>query len=595
LQIGKKGIGTKEDVMAKFWLATFEFERTAALMPSVAEPLAGAGSRAWAIEIIYDEAVKEFAVLFSTVDDTNHPTKLVCEFGFANGSKSCSVWRDRGFPLVDAIIKEGGGDLTVCAACFLKPQDMKYEVDLISIKNIMPIDYSDSLAELATSYEQKLQIPNSAFPATRITENTVTWSPQRSSVKELKQPQTQFKVAPSRWPPLPFKDGDRKPNKIWSGIVVLPKWPPDFPHVPVERESRLPIFGKGEFRFEDVEVLGFRIDLTKCGTGDDKRLADGLAELVKPLNFHLDPLTDKNSRSTRSSVSDFQYRPASRTLMLELVRYGKMKLKKPSLPFTLDDFQSQHELMVRILVGRVDDDTAQARDAAIFVPTIFVDNPWSKVMGRCVQGFDKRMADFCILDNRKPTRLLPDGRRLAGDKKPQPLASIAQIHLAKETGKAPSDQVLIELECPYQHIDDWNAFDKIDLNLVFGTFPFPPMRWLQTDFDKAEFSRSFARSAVAKTLRGFRSIQVSPIGERRLQQELNADTTWLTGTFKFDNDMRVARPNGTVRLTFHAEKYAPPAWKALCKLLGKGSISLPTGSWYRVRCSMDLKMDNGLD
>lgn len=590
--------------MATFWLATFRFERPAAPKGSIiAEPLSGADVRAWAIEIILDEANNEFAVLFSTVDDANHPTKLVCQIGFANGSKSCSVWRDRGFPLVDAIINvnQDKGDLTVRAPFFLlDAPEMKYEAELISIKNILPLKDSGSSAQLTTSYEQKLLVPDSAFPATQFDEKAITWLPKRFDVKEHEQTQLHFKLASPRWPSLEdFKEGGRKPNKIWSGIVDLPKWPPpQFPPVPVKRASRPPIFGEAEFRFEDFELMGFRIDLTKCGTGDDKRLDDGLAGLVEPLNFHVNLPKDRISHSTCSAVSDFRYRPASRTLMLELSRYGKMKVKKASSPLTEKDFQSQHELLVRLLVGRVDDDTAQARDPATFVPTIFVDNPWSKVLARSVQGYDKRMANFCVMDNGTLKPLRPDGR-LAGDKQPQPLASIAQIHLAKETGK-PSDQVLIELKCPYQHFDDWKAFDKINPNLVFGTFPFPPMRWRQTDFDMAEFRRSFARSAVAKTLSGFRSIQVSPIGERRLQQELKADTTWITGTFKFDNDLRVARPNGTVSLTLHAERAAPTAWKTVCKLLGineggKGSLSLPTGSWYRVRCSMDLSIDNGFD
>ena len=51
-----------------------------------------------------------------------------------------------------------------------------------------------------------------------------------------------------------------------------------------------------------------------------------------------------------------------------------------------------------VLVGRVDDDTAQAHDPAVFVPAIFVDNPWSKILGREVQGFDKRMADSALLE-----------------------------------------------------------------------------------------------------------------------------------------------------------------------------------------------------
>ena len=157
--------------------------------------------------------------------------------------------------------------------------------------------------------------------------------------------------------------------------------------------DRADTFGVAAFRFEDVEVLGFRVDLRRLGHDDDKRLA----ALIDPLNFHLNP--HQFSRATRSAVSDFRYRAASQTVMVELLRYGKMKLQETSPPLDVDDFQSQHELLARILVGRVDDDTAQARDPATFVPTIFVDNSWSKSLARSVQGFGKRMADFCISEN----------------------------------------------------------------------------------------------------------------------------------------------------------------------------------------------------
>ena len=79
-----------------------------------------------------------------------------------------------------------------------------------------------------------------------------------------------------------------------------------------------------------------------------------------------------------------------------------MRLKKEWRQITVEDFQSQHELLIRMLVGRVDDDTGQAHDPATYVPVLFVDNPWSKALGRDVQGFDKRLADFCTLEGDTP-------------------------------------------------------------------------------------------------------------------------------------------------------------------------------------------------
>jgi hypothetical protein len=590
--------------MARFWLATFAFEQSMASEASAAEPLATADARAWAVEVIHDEVLDEnnetrdeYAMLLSTADSADNPEKLVCRIGFANSCKSCSVWHDRGFPLIDAIIKRKDSNLSACSPCFLVPPAMDYAAELISIANILLNNRSPGTitSKLNASYEQKLKLPDVAYPATRIEAKTVTWSPTRSSVNEFRNIQLKFGMARSRYPSLvPFKEGAVKPVKFWSGIVELPKpnWPRVLTKAPVERTGRVETFGVAAFRFENLEMLGFRIDLARLGRDDD----EGLAALVEPLNFHIDQ--QRISSSTITAMSDFRYRPATRTLMLELLRYDKMKLRTTSPPLTRHDFQSQHELLLRILVGRVDDDTAQARDPATFVPTIFVDNPWSKALGRSTLGYDKRRADFCVVEDGRPIPLRPDGRLSADDKKPQPLASVEQIHLATHTTGQPSGYPLVELDCPYQTIDDWDAFEKINLQLAMGPVSIPQLRWRQSDFDAAEFRRSFAHSVVSKTLKGFRSVQVSPVGGNLLRDALRAETTWITGTFTFDDDVLFAQPTGTVTLTFHAKPSAPPVWKALCKLLGidkHGSISLPAGSWYRMRCSMDLKIDDGLD
>lgn len=590
--------------MAKFWLATFKFDPFTAPVSLAAQPLAVAGARAWAIEVIYEETLDEYAVLFSTVDDPVNPAKLTCRIGFANGAKSCSVWYDRGFPLVDASIHStDDGGLLVSSPCYLTSPEMDYDTKVIAIPGAMLADGSGSrAASFAPTYEQSQQTPDSVFPATFIRRKTVTWSPSRTGVKALAATPLDFKVASTRCPDLaPFKPRVTIPSGIWAGDLYLPSLSPASLAGPVQRASRADTFGVPAFRFENVEMLGFRIDLAGRGS---PRGDVNLDTLIERLNFHLKPPEDGTSPSIRSAASDFRYRPATRTVMLELLRYGKMKVQAPSPPVTLDDFQSQHELLVRILVGRVDDDTAQAHDPATFVPAIFVDNPWSKALGRAVLGFDKRMADFCVLDAKKmPQRLRPDGRLPRPDGQsvegtaPEPLETIAQIHLATNTRKRPSGRVLLELDCPSE---DEDAFGKIDLELALGASSLAPTRWGQTDFQEAEFRRSFARSAVTKTLKGFRLIQVSPIGEQELQKGWKAQTTWITGTFTFDDNMRFAKPTGIVKLTLHAEPAAPAAWKTLCKLLGieegqHDTISLPTGSWYRMRCSMDLTVDNGLD
>ncbi len=576
--------------MAKFWLATFELVAPEASARSAAVPLAAADARAWSIEIIHEESIDEYAVLFSTADDLINPTKLACRIGFANGAKTCSIWRDRGFPLVDAIIEKGDdGRLHVRSPCFSDSVEMDYDVELVSIAGTMFAAGSSYGASLGASYEQSQQAPDYAFPATWIKRRAVVWAPIRSKVKAVTPTQLTFAVAATRCPSLaPFERGTPTPRAVWSGELVLPALPPQFPPVPIQRTSRVDTFGVPAFRFEDVEVLGFRIDL-----GDGEGIDEGLAEMVRRLNFHLEPRQAGAPEPTLDAISDFRYRPATRTLMIELLRYGKMKLTEASPPLALADYQSQHELLVRMLVGRVDDDTAQAHDPATYVPAIFVDNPWSKVLGRDVQGFDKWMADFCIWDHDRLRPLRPDGRlAAAGD--PIALARIALVSLVTKTGQDSHSRALVAISCPYDTCDDWDAFEKIDLELAMGSSSLAPTRWRQSDFSHPEFRRSFARSAVTETLKGFRSIQVSPIGERDL------DKTWITGTFTVDDDVLVARPTGVARLTLYAEPSAPPQWRLLCETLGlkeggSHEISLPAGSWYRMRCSMNLTIDNGLD
>ena len=107
------------------------------------------------------------------------------------------------------------------------------------------------------------------------------------------------------------------------------------------REPRPDTFAVSAFRFENVEVLGFRIDLAAFG----RDFTRDLARLIEPLNFHL------GQSSTHVPVPDFRYRVATPTLLIELLRYNRMRSKDPAPPMRLDDSQSQHELVVRLLVG----------------------------------------------------------------------------------------------------------------------------------------------------------------------------------------------------------------------------------------------------
>jgi hypothetical protein len=590
--------------MAQFWLATCEPGHSLAAADAAATPILAARSPTLAIEVIGDVKLGEYAVLFSTASDKNDPAELGCCIGFANGAQACSVWHDRGFPLVDAQIEYRDKTLFVTSPFFAEPTPteptaMKYQDRVFAISGVelAPVASTagDAKAGLTTRYNQAEQAPDSGLPATLIRRREVVWQPTRSYVRKATTSAVQMDVAPARYPSLaPFATGNLSLVNVWTGALAVPAEPASRA-AKTQRASRADTFGQPAFRFDDVEVIGFRLDLDRSEDIDRK-----LTELIAPLNFHLLPTERGADHFTRNAITDFRYRAATRTVVIELLRYGSMRLKTPVRPLDSNDYQSQHELVVRVLVGRVDDDTAQAHDPATYVPAIFVDNPWSKAVGRDLQGFDKWMASFCVARDNGIARLLPDGRLVdvvaggaAKVRKVQPLASICQINLVQNTG-GEAGKPLLDLDCYKDSYDNWDHFEKIDLDLALGSSSLAVTRWQQSDFSAPEFRRAFAREAVRRTLKGFHSVQVSPVGKRALAN------AWITGTFTVDDGLRIARPSGVVSISPHNECAAPAGWRTLCDTLGIGagqsrSISFPTGSWYRLKFSMDLTIDNGLD
>jgi hypothetical protein len=572
--------------MARFWLATFTTSE----------------SRHFAIEVFAEPGRPEYGVLFSTVNDPKQPTELTCLMGFTNGAKACNVWRDRGIPLIDARIESDAADqLTVWSPFFGADPPMQYESPLFALTGIDFSTPAGAPYPLQTLYRQTLEAPDAAQPERFIVRRGIDWTPRRGNTQQLSPSAVTAHVTPTRYPTLaPLETGSLTPVSAWAGDVYLPPVDAGKPSPTVIRVNRADLFGPPAFRFENVEVLGFRIDLGTYG----RDFTSALDRLIRPLNFHL------AGGAAEEPIWDFRYRAATRVLLIELLRYGRMKQKSPSPPAGIDDFQSQHELLVRLLVGRVDDDTAQGHAPATYVPAIFVDNPWSKLVGRDLQGFDKRMATFWVQGARGLVPLLPDGRVAgpagSGPREPRPLGDISRVTLVDSTGTPPPADpgkmgTILDLDCSPLHYADWDAFERIDLGLALSGLALSGARWRRSDFDAVEFRRSFAREAVTDSLKGFRSVQVSPVTDRGLE------SAWITGTFTVDDDFEIARPTGIARLSLHAvetDKKAPTApsasayWNLLCEMLGDGrqaDISLPTGSWYRLRCSMDLSIDDGLD
>ena len=121
--------------MARFCLATWKLAAAVPGSGESAEPIAALGADTIAVEVVNEG--DEFAVLFSVVDQVDRPENLECRIGFVNGTKACSVWRDRGFPLVDATIEWKGDLLQVTTPFFgADPGTMQYEGLFISIKGV---------------------------------------------------------------------------------------------------------------------------------------------------------------------------------------------------------------------------------------------------------------------------------------------------------------------------------------------------------------------------------------------------------------------------------------------------------------------------
>lgn len=211
--------------MARFCLATWKLDPPIGRPGLAAEPIAIQGAAAIAIEVIEDGEF--FAVLFSTVDKIEHPENLECRIGFVNGTRACSVWRDRGFPLVDATIELKGDSLHVTTPHFaVEPGAMQYEEMFISIDGIRFQDGVDPKATLHSNYNQNQEAPDAVSPATLVSRRGIQWRAERSSVAYTKPAPGALKlaVASCRSPNLrPLTTGAIDGAHMWSGTMALPR------------------------------------------------------------------------------------------------------------------------------------------------------------------------------------------------------------------------------------------------------------------------------------------------------------------------------------------------------------------------------------
>lgn len=615
-----------------FWIATMPLDpaslrgqaRPADLALRAAIDAGRAG--ALAVEIIRDDQAHErLALLLSVADHLVSPTQFTCWLAYSNDPGWCNRFCAFGIPMLEADIQLSGGHLKVHAAVYptrigLSPVILS-DQPLIEIQGVDPGPYGQSDLESSPKpwYAQFLSAPDVAQQTRDVLTRPAPWEVQRSDLRSLSRNDAAIKVQAAAYPDLAaiieaqgaapalsaLSAGrlvDSAQSILRDSEVPQPSRNPgpQPKEVPPQRQTSDSVFGRPRFRFEDVEIVGFRLELPERTLPALQALADGL-------NFH---------RDLSGICTDFSYRVSTPTVVIELLRYGKMRSLEPLAPLQSDDSMAQHELIVRLLVGKVDDDGSQARDAAQYVPAIFVDNPWSKFVGREMQGFKKEIAEFCIEGRRTPDDqhdFQPVGRNgeRPGKEKAEPLTSIVRVRVPpsfEHVGDA-QPKALLDIQYPAGGIDD-DRFDRVDIDAILNSSVFTSSRWRQVDFSDVDFRRSFARQAMKEGFNRYRCVQVTPVDGRDLPK------TWINGGFTL-KDVQAQFPIGVAVLKLAADGVhedegddgnegvdqdagvdKDDGWYRLCNLLKSENmleLSLPTGDWYRLKCSMDLSIENGLD
>lgn len=599
-----------DDVQRQFWFFTFPPAPGAGTCQLLAAASTGLSRRTVLhIEAVAVEVFRSppdcWSILVSIADSRHSPTTLQCLFGVSNDPAWCDRAASIGLPVVEAEIAAAERALSVETSLYGLREGIASTPRPQLLLRLHGLDPDEPLegpyaSNFEPLYRQLLTTPDIARPDTELVGRFVDSHPVRTNVRDSENPGAYVEMNTAVLYPDLFKLlasgepasrrwagnalGWRQTQQYTLGAVTTPAMQasPRFGSRYLTRFPRTSVFGPPAFLFEDVEIVGFRTELR---LGDE----DGIGELITPLNFHLRRAGGSTGHQEvpGEGPEDFRYQPATGTVVIELLRYGKMRALNPASPFLPEDFMSQHELLARVAVGRVDDDTSQARDAAIFVPAIFVDNPWSKALGRRLQGFPKALAEF----RADGVPLSMDGSTKTPPHAEVPLHRVTEVYLVGRVGAPPmpTDRILM-VQCPDAADGSADQFLNPTVTSILSSTVLRRAPLQQSDFfEQAEFRRSFARELVADGFNGFRSVQVSPV------DDVDLPNAWITGRCTL-NDVQVAFPTGVATLTLEAPDSAPQAWKDLCRALRHNSpvLGFPTGDWYRVKCSMELAVDDGL-
>jgi hypothetical protein len=305
-----------------------------------------------------------------------------------------------------------------------------------------------------------------------------------------------------------------------------------------------------EYDFRNVSLTGFILPAARSQL---KRIID--AQLNEPY-------------PDRSYV----YEPVSSDVILEYIDYGSMVAANPPPHLTIDDSAGQHELVFRVLVGRVDRGSRVAKKPAMFCPFVFVDSTWSLISGREIMGYPKELATFtryvedgelaaCCVRSRDRTGVVADVltidcRReqtfwgLDFERDDQPRTTSA-THPASKERRAGT------------RAHPWWGLDSLQGSADFGTVVGPWLRGLDYGFGAVLLKRFGDASAPQKAC----YVEILE-GDYIIQ---NAD---------------VNLPPTRARLDFGATD--PFGLKA--KFGVNPHVLVPPGSWYRATCDFRVRI-----
>lgn len=319
--------------------------------------------------------------------------------------------------------------------------------------------------------------------------------------------------------------------------------------VPFRFRSGDPQFAP-EYDFRKVSLTGFIMPAARSRL---KRLID------EQLNA---PYPDRS----------YVYEPVSSDIILEYIDYGSMVAANPPPHLSIDDSAGQHELVFRVLVGRVDRGSRVAKKPAMFCPFVFVDSTWSLISGREIMGYPKELATFkryvedgelaaCRVSARDRAGVETDvltidcrrdqtfwGLDIQRDDQP---STTSVTHPASKTSRGGT------------RAHPWWGLDSLQGSADFGTVVGPWLKGL--DY-------------------GFGAVLVKRFGDASAPQKA-CYVEILEGDYIIQN-ADVNLPSSRARLDFGARD--PFGLKAK---FGLGDhVLVPSGSWYRATCDFRVRI-----